>query len=135
MVNFYFEDDGDRHICEVQLVHSQMYLLRKEMGAHKTYGQVRGAKEILEMLDLNPEEGVDAKVAHTLKSLVWAGAEVEPVLDSGMLQAELRILNNKVEGQEAQIQFLKDKNTQFEEKFGNQEADIRALKAMLEALV
>ena len=36
------------HICEVQLVHSQLYTVRKNMGAHKTYSVFRAALELLE---------------------------------------------------------------------------------------
>ena len=33
-VNFFFKDDPHRHICEVQLVHKQLMLIRQEMGGH-----------------------------------------------------------------------------------------------------
>ena len=55
------------------MVHSQMMLVRTEMGAHKTYGQFRGAKEILEMLGLDPEEAADAKTLAILEELKWTG--------------------------------------------------------------
>ena len=32
MVNFYLEDDAGDHTCEVPLVHTQLYVLRKNTG-------------------------------------------------------------------------------------------------------
>lgn len=123
MVNFYFKDDEGQHICEVQLVHSQMYILRQKMGAHKTYGQFRGAKEILEMLDLEPEDGVDANVAQILESLVWTGAGVgvhgsssvevgPPAADNanmnGLLEVLLKAQDAKFESQDSKFEDLFD---------------------------
>jgi hypothetical protein len=59
MVNFAFrssdnnnDDDEGRssigHICEVQLVHGNMMLVRNNMGAHKQYNKFRSAVELLE---------------------------------------------------------------------------------------
>jgi hypothetical protein len=111
MVNFYFEEDGHKHICEVQLVHSQMMLVRQKMGAHKTYGQFRGAKEIMEMLDLDPEENADAKTMNILRALVWGGPSTQrgagslesssvaagPTAEVEMLRVEAKSLNADVE--------------------------------------
>jgi hypothetical protein len=123
MVNFYFKDDEGQHICEVQLVHSQMYILRQKMGAHKTYGQFRGAKEILEMLDLEPEDGVDANVAQILKSLVWTGAGVgahesssvvagPPTANNTKIDSRLEVLlkaqDAKLEAQDAKLEALNE---------------------------
>jgi hypothetical protein len=74
MFNFFFEDDEARHICELQLVHSQMYTVRKEMGAHATYSTFRAALELMEMLDLDPEMGSDTKELEMLGALVWKGS-------------------------------------------------------------
>jgi hypothetical protein len=54
MINFAFcnSDGGGRsdfgHICEVQLVHANMMLVRNNMGAHKQYNKFRSAVELLE---------------------------------------------------------------------------------------
>eukprot|EP00927_Polykrikos_kofoidii_P047026 TRINITY_DN41117_c0_g3_i1.p1 TRINITY_DN41117_c0_g3~~TRINITY_DN41117_c0_g3_i1.p1 ORF type:complete len:1149 (-),score=174.11 TRINITY_DN41117_c0_g3_i1:40-3048(-) len=46
---FFREGDGSGHICEIQLVHHQLMIVRKNMGAHKTYANVRSAAELLEL--------------------------------------------------------------------------------------
>jgi hypothetical protein len=46
MVNFRFA--GEEHVCEIQFVHAQMMLVRKQMGAHYQYEQFRSALELLE---------------------------------------------------------------------------------------
>jgi hypothetical protein len=51
LVNFVFVDDPARHICEVQLVHNKMMLVRKNMGAHSSYSFFRTANEMLESTD------------------------------------------------------------------------------------
>ena len=70
MVNFYFADDPNAHICELQLVHGQLYNVRKKMGAHETYKDFRAAAELCETLGLDVEEGGDACV---MNALVWKG--------------------------------------------------------------
>jgi hypothetical protein len=73
MFNFYFEDDEARHVCELQLVHSQMYTVRKQMGAHDALHLSSGSG-IAGVLDLDPELGSDAEVLEMLDALVWKGA-------------------------------------------------------------
>jgi hypothetical protein len=41
MITFTFVGDPTSHICEVQLVHTDMLRVRKEMGAHKGYAAFR----------------------------------------------------------------------------------------------
>jgi hypothetical protein len=48
MITFYFADDVNQHICEIQLVHSQMMTVRKDLNAHKAYNVYRSAIELLE---------------------------------------------------------------------------------------
>ena len=47
MINFYLKADPNRHICEVQLVHSQMMTARKGLPGHAVYNRVRNASELL----------------------------------------------------------------------------------------
>jgi hypothetical protein len=109
MVNFHFKEDGHKHICEVQFAHSQMLLVRQKMGGHKIYGQFRGAMEMLEVLGLNPEDGIDAKTAGILKDLAWTGQPrqgrtgsrdtslaADPTGGIEVLQAKLETLNTDV---------------------------------------
>jgi hypothetical protein len=141
MVNFYFEEDGHKHICEVQLVHSQMFLMRQTMGAHATYGQFRGAKEILEILGLDPEEGADATAVRILRELVWTGQPVQRELAGTLhgsssvaattevvaLQAELRTLNARMDAsmdaQAETLATLQAQNTLLLAQFDEGNAD------------
>jgi hypothetical protein len=123
MFNFYFEDDETRHICELQLVHSQMYTVRKEMGAHKTHSTFRAALELLEMLDLDPEIGSDAETLEILEALVWkdvAGnrkgsvAKMESKVQSEALRREVKELRDRVKEQDGKIASLHAKFATFE---------------------
>jgi hypothetical protein len=55
MVNFYFTTDPNQHVCEVQLVLTDLFLVRKEMGAHKMYAIFRAALELCEAVGIDPE--------------------------------------------------------------------------------
>jgi hypothetical protein len=131
MVNFYFEDDGDKHICEVQLVHAQMLLVRTEMGAHKTYGQFRGAKEILEMLGLNPEETADARTVALLEELKWTKQPkrggVAPRESSSVAPGSLV----EVETLQTQVRVLTSKHRRMEASMNAQAATVDAQTATL----
>jgi hypothetical protein len=49
MINVVFpENEG--HVCEIQFTHKQMSTVRKEMGAHHSYGTFRAAEELLELI-------------------------------------------------------------------------------------
>jgi DNA anti-recombination protein RmuC len=70
MMNFHFEDDAEwTHVCEIQLVHAELYSVRKNMGAHRSYNEFRAALELCEKVEVDPEEGSDADI---LDALVWA---------------------------------------------------------------
>eukprot|EP00035_Acanthoeca_spectabilis_P008589 m.155876 g.155876 ORF g.155876 m.155876 type:complete len:720 (-) comp14422_c0_seq4:106-2265(-) len=47
MVNFYMADDESKHICEVQLLHSQLMTVRREQGSHRYNTKTRSAEELL----------------------------------------------------------------------------------------
>jgi hypothetical protein len=49
MVNLVLVGDEYEHVCEIQIVHSKMFLARKGLGGHGPYAQVRAASEILEV--------------------------------------------------------------------------------------
>jgi hypothetical protein len=51
LINFTFIDDTTNHVCEVQLVHTKLFLMRKNMGAHESYSFFRSALELLEATD------------------------------------------------------------------------------------
>jgi len=49
MVNFYMAADPAQHICELQCVHKDLMLARKNLGGHVIYGKGRAAAELLEL--------------------------------------------------------------------------------------
>lgn len=53
LVNFYFRDDGRKHICEVQLFHELMMEVRsnKVLGGHKGYELYRSIFELFEFCE------------------------------------------------------------------------------------
>jgi hypothetical protein len=118
MLNFHFEDDEGVHICEVQLVHSQMFTMRKNMGAHKTYSVFRAALELLEMLGLDPEDGGSEDMAKLLRSLPWTGTDQDDHVQNASvgddvkdevraLQAEVAIQSAALKAQVGEIATLK----------------------------
>jgi hypothetical protein len=70
MMNLHFEDDTEwAHVCEIQLVHAELYSVRKNMGAHGSYTEFRAALELCEKVGVDPEEeGSDAVI---LDALEW----------------------------------------------------------------
>jgi len=50
-IMLFFRDDTTRHICEIQLVHPQLMTVRKNMGAHAEYAQLRSAMELLHLFE------------------------------------------------------------------------------------
>ena len=48
MINFHFVKDKCKHVCELQLVHASMMLVRQKMGGHDEYNMCRSAMELLE---------------------------------------------------------------------------------------
>jgi hypothetical protein len=119
------------------------------MGAHKTYGEFRGAKEIMEMLDLDPEENADAKTLDIFKALVWgvgravvtqreAGSQESssvaagPTAEVEMLRAEVNGLNADVGRLTTQVGHL---TTQVEANVDAQAATLEALKQQNSLLV
>lgn len=47
LVNFYFDDDPDKHVCEVQLIHFKMLSQRTTQEGHHGYDIYRAASELL----------------------------------------------------------------------------------------
>eukprot|EP00931_Biecheleriopsis_adriatica_P054410 TRINITY_DN32008_c0_g1_i1.p1 TRINITY_DN32008_c0_g1~~TRINITY_DN32008_c0_g1_i1.p1 ORF type:complete len:371 (+),score=85.25 TRINITY_DN32008_c0_g1_i1:78-1115(+) len=46
-----FQEDERQHICEIQLVHPQLFVVRKTMGAHKEYVKLRSAEELMNIYE------------------------------------------------------------------------------------
>jgi len=131
MVNFYFEeDDVNRHVCEVQLVHSQLYTIRKNMGAHATYAIFRAALELLEMLSVDPEEGGDSELA----VVAWtedSAAAAREGYSPGDWKAETRALRVKAVAQEAEITSLKSQSEARDAEFASLNAEVASLKSQM----
>ena len=58
MINYRVK--GSRHICEVQIIHEQLMVCRKQLGGHESYAQERNAREILEYLGVATQAGPPA---------------------------------------------------------------------------
>ena len=50
MINFFFINDPNQHICELQLIHNQMMTARKGLPGHAVYNRVRNASELLMLI-------------------------------------------------------------------------------------
>lgn len=49
LINFKFADDSNKHVCEIQVMHSKMMLQRDAMGGqHDSYVLSRSIAEIFE---------------------------------------------------------------------------------------
>ena len=90
LVNFVFVDDDSKHVCELQLQHESMLLVRKEGGGHEDYNEFRSAFELLEAVGTEPhDEFEDASRRDSVASLVQAGSEEVAALRSSLVAAEL----------------------------------------------
>ena len=58
MINYRVK--GSDHICEVQIIHEQLLVCRKQLGGHESYAQERNAREILEYLGVATQAGPPA---------------------------------------------------------------------------
>jgi len=47
MINFSLADDPGQHVCEVQLIHSKMFIQRTVQEGHTAYNRFRAAQELL----------------------------------------------------------------------------------------
>ena len=63
MLNFYFEEDPNKHVCEIQLVHASMLTARRGLPGHAIYNVVRNASE----LDLYSDQGIQPKSVFELQ--------------------------------------------------------------------
>jgi hypothetical protein len=125
MINFSFANDPDGHICEVQLVHSQLYTVRKNMGAHKTYSTFRAALELCEMVKADPEKGGDCS---ELESLVWK--------DPGALPSQMDTLDAKrVDTLEAKLEAQDAKIAEQDAKIAEQDAKIAELEKLMQSVL
>ena len=107
MLNFYFEDDEDGFLCELQLVHTQLYTVRKNMGAHGTYAVFRAALELLEMLGKDPEAGMDEGER---EGLVWKGRSGAVVLAERKRSMASEVWNVEAQSLHLKMNDLEEQN-------------------------
>ena len=76
MVNFAFLDEKTRHICELQIVHEKMLLLRAGGGGHADYNKCRAAVEFLELcIGTDDAEEVVARIVRTQRADPFSPSE------------------------------------------------------------
>eukprot|EP00927_Polykrikos_kofoidii_P039339 TRINITY_DN33745_c0_g1_i1.p1 TRINITY_DN33745_c0_g1~~TRINITY_DN33745_c0_g1_i1.p1 ORF type:complete len:980 (+),score=208.29 TRINITY_DN33745_c0_g1_i1:118-3057(+) len=123
LINFTFTQDVNQHVCELQVMHKQMMTIRADMGAHKDYGQFRGALEILDFhgvdwqklaKDGEPEEGGEGGAAGL----------------AGSLSAPLEVGSAATARIEELQEMLREKDEELEEK----DRRIMQLESQLEAV-
>jgi hypothetical protein len=133
MINFSFADDANKHICEVQLVHKQLYTVRKEMGAHKTYSIFRAALELCEKVGANPEEGADASKLEALKWEDPATLQLQ-IKQQGTQVTKIAELESQMEEQGAKLVEQVTKIAELESQMEEQDAKNVKLAAQMESL-
>ena len=57
LVNFRLKNDPGGHVCEVQISHQRLMLVRSEMGGHGDYNIFRAALELLVATGNDPSGG------------------------------------------------------------------------------
>ena len=62
LVNFSFTNDPNAHICELQLQHEMLLVIRKEGKAHEAYAAFRSAFEVLEAIGKPPDDVFSEKL-------------------------------------------------------------------------
>jgi hypothetical protein len=123
-----------KHICELQLVHTQLYMIRKNMGAHASYAVFWAALELLKMLGEDPEEGGNPG---ELAAMVWTGeSPVETGRGGGAkteaFQAKLAKLEVLVSKLEAESEKREAEKVEMEGTF---KAEVAELKSTFKAEV
>lgn len=54
VVNFRFKANRENYVCEIQLIHNELMMVRERMGAHHGYSLFRSAYETLEKVQMLP---------------------------------------------------------------------------------
>ena len=63
LINFSFVHDPHAHVCELQLQHEALLVIRKEGKAHEAYSDFRSAFEVLEAIGTPPPDVFDESSA------------------------------------------------------------------------
>ena len=145
MMNFHFEDDAEwTHVCEIQLMHAELYSVRKNMGSHRSYQEFRAALELCEKVGVDPEEGSDADI---LDALVWApgwsktiGSETPTAAGSShaesALFSKLESNHSRSESNHRQLMtVLQAQNERFQAQNERQNDKMAALETQISSLL
>eukprot|EP00039_Didymoeca_costata_P005256 m.79992 g.79992 ORF g.79992 m.79992 type:complete len:1068 (+) comp12735_c0_seq1:196-3399(+) len=112
VVQFYFQDDENRHICEFQLLHSRMVTVRTNQNASAAFNRYRSAHEMLSALGMTMTSN-EQEVAWRM-SVLSDTTEGLVTLDRGLsvgkleslvqtLTSELRKQNELIHSQQEKI--------------------------------
>ncbi len=133
-------------------MHAELYSVRKNMGAHRSYNEFRAALELCEKVGVNPEEGSDPS---TLEALVWTPGQQKSIVSEmtatasyseGTLLSKLETtLLSKLESnhmhlmavlqeQKEVLQEQKDKMAVLQEQNERQSTNIAALEMQIKHL-
>jgi hypothetical protein len=125
------DGSGPKHVNESQIVRFQLLLQRAEMGGHKTFGEVRGAVELLAALgrDFETRPVLDAAGLNTMIGELKAGfdsslAEATELRRQG--ETDRREFQNKC--QEAERKYREGEIERREEKNKRQQAEDQRLE-------
>lgn len=135
-VSFVFVDDPVQHVVEVQLVHRNLFNVRKEMGAHKGYAEFRSAMELLEANDHCDiiEECDNEHLTEDEESVAWRMQKARnsllptSVSEAKSLQERVHSLEEALEDSRKKFQATIQ---QFKKQLGDNRAEIRKLRRML----
>ena len=95
LVNFSFTNDPNKHVCELQLQHEMLLVIRKEGGAHEAYSSFRSAFEVLEAIGRAPNDTFNEELTQEeMNPVDWLLDEVHQLRKD---KAELRQQNTALE--------------------------------------
>ena len=98
LVNFSFANDPTSHICELQLQHEMLLVIRKEGKAHESYGSFRSAYEILEAIGKAPSDVFDEDLSEEeMNPVDVLKYEVDKLRSTqGALEAQLKEKDKRI---------------------------------------
>lgn len=94
MVNFYFADDTNKHIVELQLTHSLLMTVRTAQNAHMGYNMFRTAQELLEAAGESIDDEIEDDKSVSAQAN-W-GRAIEEVNNNMLHPEKARILESEI---------------------------------------
>ena len=98
LVNFSFTNDPNNHVCELQLQHEMLLVIRKEGGAHEAYSSFRSAFEVLEAIGKAPNDTFNEELTQEeMNPVDWLWEEVKQLRkDKESLEQRLAALEKRM---------------------------------------